>query len=260
MASFLPWTTVAMLLVMASKSDAKVRVGAVWIAVTGGRVDGVRRSLQWRGTLRSGRRDPLLPRRRRRWHQAGSWGRRRIRADPGARSPATPPRDVWPALSRLVLRVVAAAPTNLVGCGVGCGGPIDPSARTVSPLYIPSWQPIPAGGRAGGARCNSRLGRHRRQGAGARRGVVRGSGRGQRLHRRGDGHRRRRRRGQRRQARCRAESATPATSATSSSSRTGGRASAVARLPGGVLQRSAIEARPAGRRSAPRRRSSSAPG
>ena len=43
-ASFLPCTTRAMLLVMASKSDAKVRVGAVWIAVTEGRVDGARRN------------------------------------------------------------------------------------------------------------------------------------------------------------------------------------------------------------------------
>jgi hypothetical protein len=29
---------------MASKSDAKVRVGAVWIAVTHGRVDGARQN------------------------------------------------------------------------------------------------------------------------------------------------------------------------------------------------------------------------
>jgi glucokinase len=55
----------------------------------------------------------------------------------------TPPRDVWPTLSRLVLRVVAAAPADLVGCGVGCGGPIDPSARTVSPLYISTWSKFP---------------------------------------------------------------------------------------------------------------------
>ena len=55
----------------------------------------------------------------------------------------TPPREVWPALSRLVLRVVAAAPSDPVGCGVGCGGPIDHAARTVSPLYIPSWTGFP---------------------------------------------------------------------------------------------------------------------
>ena len=52
---------------------------------------------------------------------------------------ATPTRDVWPALARLVLRVLAAAPSTPVGCGVGCGGPMDPTARTVSPLHIPSW-------------------------------------------------------------------------------------------------------------------------
>src|SRR4029078_4991385 len=40
MASFLPCTTRATLLVMASKSDANDLVGAVWIAVTRGRVDG----------------------------------------------------------------------------------------------------------------------------------------------------------------------------------------------------------------------------
>lgn len=55
----------------------------------------------------------------------------------------TPPRDVWPTLSRLILRVVAAAPSEPVGCGVGCGGPIDPAKRTVSPLHIPSWTAFP---------------------------------------------------------------------------------------------------------------------
>ena len=58
----------------------------------------------------------------------------------------TPPRDVWPTLSRLILRVVAAAPTELVACGVGCGGPVDPAARTVSPLYVPSWSRFPLAG------------------------------------------------------------------------------------------------------------------
>jgi len=55
----------------------------------------------------------------------------------------TPPRDVWPTLSRLILRVLAAAPYAAVGCGVGCGGPIDPSTHTVSPLYIPTWERFP---------------------------------------------------------------------------------------------------------------------
>ncbi|MEI7548417.1 MAG: ROK family protein, partial [Actinomycetota bacterium] len=50
---------------------------------------------------------------------------------------------VWPALARLVRRVLAAAPTPPVGCGVGCGGPMNPPERTVSPLYIPSMASFP---------------------------------------------------------------------------------------------------------------------
>jgi glucokinase len=56
---------------------------------------------------------------------------------------ATPTRDVWPALSRLVLRVLAAAPSAPVGCGVGCGGPMDPAGRVVWPLHIPTWVNFP---------------------------------------------------------------------------------------------------------------------
>jgi glucokinase len=50
----------------------------------------------------------------------------------------TPPREVWPALERLVRRVIAAAPGELTGVGVGCSGPIDTVAGTVVPLHIPS--------------------------------------------------------------------------------------------------------------------------
>jgi glucokinase len=53
---------------------------------------------------------------------------------------ATPARDVWPALQRLVARVLAASPSTPIACGAGCGGPIDPVGRTVSPLTIPSWE------------------------------------------------------------------------------------------------------------------------
>lgn len=53
---------------------------------------------------------------------------------------ATPVRDVWPALARLVKRVVAASPTAPMACGVGCGGPMSPADATVSPLHIPSWR------------------------------------------------------------------------------------------------------------------------
>jgi len=56
---------------------------------------------------------------------------------------ATPAREVWPALSRVVLRVLAAAPSTPVGCGVGCGGPMDPAGRLVSPLHIPTWSQFP---------------------------------------------------------------------------------------------------------------------
>ena len=41
---------------------------------------------------------------------------------------ATPHRDVWPALQRLIRRVVAARPEDagaLLACGVTCEGPID---------------------------------------------------------------------------------------------------------------------------------------
>ena len=51
---------------------------------------------------------------------------------------STPPRDVWPALARLVKRVQVSAPSTPVGCGIGCGGPANPLQGTVSPLHIPS--------------------------------------------------------------------------------------------------------------------------
>jgi glucokinase len=56
---------------------------------------------------------------------------------------ATPPRDVWPALHRLVRRVVAARPDDadpLERCGVSCEGPIDAVAGTVSPMHLPVWR------------------------------------------------------------------------------------------------------------------------
>lgn len=53
---------------------------------------------------------------------------------------ATPTRDVWSALARLVKRVVAASPVPPTACGVGCGGPMVPAKGVVSPLYIPSWR------------------------------------------------------------------------------------------------------------------------
>lgn len=58
---------------------------------------------------------------------------------------ATPTKDVWPALQRLVKRVLAAAPHPPVGCGVGCAGPLDPVAGTVTPLHIPTWKTFALG-------------------------------------------------------------------------------------------------------------------
>jgi glucokinase len=55
----------------------------------------------------------------------------------------TPTREVWPALSRVVLRVMAAAPTPPTAAGIGCGGPMNPLTRTVSPLHIQSWKDFP---------------------------------------------------------------------------------------------------------------------
>jgi glucokinase len=55
----------------------------------------------------------------------------------------TPTRDVWPAVMRLVKRVLAASPERPVACGVGCGGPMAPLEGTVSPLHIPSWRGFP---------------------------------------------------------------------------------------------------------------------
>jgi glucokinase len=56
---------------------------------------------------------------------------------------ATPSREVWPALARVVLRVMAAAPQPPAAAGIGCGGPMNPAERTVSPLHIPSWKDFP---------------------------------------------------------------------------------------------------------------------
>lgn len=55
----------------------------------------------------------------------------------------TPPRDVWPAVARLVKRVLAASPLEPTACGIGCGGPMDLAAGTVSPLHIPTWRAFP---------------------------------------------------------------------------------------------------------------------
>lgn len=53
---------------------------------------------------------------------------------------ATPHRDPWPALQRLVRRVMAARPEDaaeLMACGVTCEGPINRVQGTVHPLHMP---------------------------------------------------------------------------------------------------------------------------
>lgn len=55
---------------------------------------------------------------------------------------STPPRDVWTALSRLVKRVHASAPTAPIGCGIACGGPANPLEAAVTPLHIPSLEGV----------------------------------------------------------------------------------------------------------------------
>lgn len=50
------------------------------------------------------------------------------------------PRDVWPALERLVRRVVAARPSersNTMRCGITCEAPLDAAPGRVSPLTMP---------------------------------------------------------------------------------------------------------------------------
>jgi glucokinase len=54
---------------------------------------------------------------------------------------ANPVRDAWPALQRLIRRVVAARPEDagaLLACGATCEGPIDKDDGTVIPLHMPA--------------------------------------------------------------------------------------------------------------------------
>ena len=55
----------------------------------------------------------------------------------------TPPRDVWPALHRLVRRVVAARPDDVdepVGAAASAARVRSTQAGTVTPLHLPVWQ------------------------------------------------------------------------------------------------------------------------
>jgi len=57
----------------------------------------------------------------------------------------TPPRNVWPALTQLVRRVLAANPTGVrpVVVGVTCPGPIDRLTGAMKPVGMPMWHDFP---------------------------------------------------------------------------------------------------------------------
>ena len=58
---------------------------------------------------------------------------------------ATPARNVWPALTQLVRRVMAANPTGVVPrtVGVTCPGPIDRLTGAMKPVGMPTWHDFP---------------------------------------------------------------------------------------------------------------------
>jgi glucokinase len=58
---------------------------------------------------------------------------------------ATPARSVWPALTRLVSRVLAANKSDVVatGCGVTCPGPVDRGTGAMKPVGLPDWHDYP---------------------------------------------------------------------------------------------------------------------
>lgn len=58
---------------------------------------------------------------------------------------ATPPRNVWPAVTQLVRRVLAAAqPEHLPAVvGVTCPGPLDTEHGTMFPVGLPAWHDFP---------------------------------------------------------------------------------------------------------------------
>jgi glucokinase len=58
---------------------------------------------------------------------------------------STPSRNVWPALTQLVKRVLAANPTGIspVAVGVTCPGPIDHGTGAMKPVGLPVWYDFP---------------------------------------------------------------------------------------------------------------------
>ena len=57
----------------------------------------------------------------------------------------TPARNVWPALTQLVRRVVAANPTDVQPSSVGvtCPGPVDRMTGAMKPIGMPTWHDFP---------------------------------------------------------------------------------------------------------------------
>lgn len=57
----------------------------------------------------------------------------------------TPPRNVWPALTQLVRRVLAANQSDVVPTAVGitCPGPIDRGTGSMKPVGMPLWHDFP---------------------------------------------------------------------------------------------------------------------
>ncbi len=55
----------------------------------------------------------------------------------------TPKTNVWQALSDLIKSQLALTDVELVGCGVGCGGPMSPDGELVSTLHISEWRDFP---------------------------------------------------------------------------------------------------------------------
>lgn len=58
---------------------------------------------------------------------------------------ATPSRNVWPALTQLVRRVLAAKPSDVtpVAVGLTCPGPIDHGTGSMKPVGMPTWHDFP---------------------------------------------------------------------------------------------------------------------
>jgi len=55
----------------------------------------------------------------------------------------TPQTNVWQALESLIKLQISESDVELVSCGVGCGGPMEPEGELVSTLHIPEWRDFP---------------------------------------------------------------------------------------------------------------------